>query len=258
MPTSAGESTVSLLRAEQLRAGYGALEVLHAVDFAVDEGELVALLGPNGAGKSTLLGALARTVRTFSGTIRWDGESVLDRRTSDLSRKGVAFVPQEGNVFSELSVRENISLAVSVFGGRSRDHKHASRAADTVFDRFDFLRKREHQPAGLLSGGERQALAVSLAFLQMPRLMLLDEPTAGLSPLAAANLADWILELLSQGLAIVWVVEQDPETVLKAASRAYLLDGGYVKFSGTAKELVGQGANLLFQAQLVTTEAAPI
>lgn len=238
-----------LLNTCELRAGYGSLEVLHGIDIDVEPGELVAVLGPNGAGKSTLLGALARTVRVFSGSISFKGEPILARRTSEVACAGLAFVPQEGNVFTDLTVNENLGLALAAASGRTRGSGAAPRAADAVFDRFPFLRAREGQPAGLLSGGERQALAVSMAFLQRPSVMLLDEPTAGLSPLAASNLAAWILELLQDGLSIVWVVEQDPDTVLKAAARAYLLDGGYVKFSGDAKELIGRGAELLFQPQ---------
>ena len=240
-----------LLNARELRAGYGSLEVLHGVDFYTDTGELVVVMGPNGAGKSTLLGSLARAVRTFSGEITFKGESILSLRTSDVARNGMAFVPQDGNVFTDLSVRENLTLAASA-SGSSRRALHSGGFADSVFDHFPFLRKLENRPAGLLSGGERQALALSMGFLQRPSIMLLDEPTAGLSPLAAENLGAWILELAAQGLAIVWVVEQDPEVVLKVATRAYLLDGGYVRFSGDAQELVGgKGAELLFQPQQV-------
>lgn len=236
-----------LLSTRELRAGYGSLEVLHGIDIDVEPGELVAVLGPNGAGKSTLLGSLGRTVRTFSGSISFKGDSILERRTSQVARDGLAFVPQEGNVFTDLTVSENLGLAVSAAAERGRRSGAPKGVSDLVFDKFPFLRAREDQPAGLLSGGERQALAVSMAFLQRPSVMLLDEPTAGLSPVAASNLASWILELQANGLAIVWVVEQDPDTVLKAAARAYLLDGGYVKFSGDAKKLLGRGADLLFQ-----------
>jgi branched-chain amino acid transport system ATP-binding protein len=140
---------VTLLSAREVHAGYGTLEVLHGIDFEVNEGELVAVLGPNGAGKSSLLGCLARTVRTYSGSISWEGESLLSKRTSDVSAMGIAFVPQDANVFSDLSVRENIAVAVSAMATRSEKALRAKQAAESVFDRFPFLRSREHQPARL-------------------------------------------------------------------------------------------------------------
>lgn len=240
---------MALLSALNLRGGYNSLEVLHGVDFEVDEGQLVVVLGPNGAGKSTLLGCLVRTVRTFSGTITFNGRSILSSRTSEVARTGLVLVPQEGNVFTDLSVQENLALAVSATSRGLERSKQVGRLSDAVYDRFPFLSLRQNQPAALLSGGERQALAVSMGFLQNPTLMLLDEPTAGLSQLAAANLESWILERVTEGLSIVWVVEQDPETVLKSATSAYLLDGGYVKYSGPAQALAGKGANFLFQLQ---------
>lgn len=223
------------LQARDLVSGYGQLQVLHGVDFHVDAGELVAVLGPNGAGKSTLMRTLARTLPVMSGSITFGGRRIDTWRAPEAAAAGISYVPQERNVFTDLTVRENLVLA-------ARNARSGRRPTDEVFERFDFLRKLEHRPAGLLSGGERQSLAVSMAFLSGPALMLLDEPTTGLAPMAADNLAEWILEIAGSGVSVVWVVEQDPELVMRAAARVYVLGGGRIRHEGKAGEVTGDAA----------------
>lgn len=221
------------LQASDLVSGYGKSQVLHGVDFEVGEGEFVAVLGPNGAGKSTLMKTLARTIPVMSGSLTVDSQQVRGWRALQSVKAGIGYVPQDHNVFADLSVRDNLSLAGS---------DQAPAVLGTVFDRFPILADRGKQSAGSLSGGERQALAVSMAVLGHPRLLLLDEPTTGLSPLASASLTDWIVDIAATGVSVVWIVEQNPDPVLAAASRAYVLAGGSIKYSGPASEISGDRA----------------
>ena len=209
------------LRAAELSSGYGRLPVLHNVDFAVGEGEMVAVLGPNGAGKSTLMKTLAGLLPPMSGTIELRGASTAGWSAPRIAQAGIGYVPQENNVFPTLSVRENLEIG--------RGSGRGARSLDQVFDRFPILAERQAQRAGTLSGGERQMLALSSALLMEPELLLLDEPTTGLSPQMVSLLSDWIREIAESGLSVVWVVEQNPERVLRAASRAYLMAGGQAR-----------------------------
>jgi ABC-type branched-subunit amino acid transport system ATPase component len=221
------------LSTRDLVAGYRKLAVLHGVDFHLNEGELVAVLGPNGAGKSTLIKALARVLPVMDGDITCDGVSAACWGPRQATGAGIGYVPQEQNVFSDLTVRENLSLSTKGDGGA---------VMAQVEERFPILVERAGQTAGSLSGGERQALAVSMALLGQPRILLLDEPTTGLSPLASESLTNWIVDIAGAGVSIVWIVEQNPEPVLAAADRAYVLSGGTVTFSGLASEISGERA----------------
>lgn len=235
-----------LLTASDLRAGYGRLEILHGLDFTLDDGDFLAILGPNGAGKTTLLRTLSGVIRATTGKVHFAGRRVDGWDSSKRARAGLAYVPQESNVFDQLSVRDNLVLSAS--------SHNSAKALDEVFGRFSFLADRAAQPAGVLSGGERQTLAVAMAVLAKPSLLLLDEPTAGLSPITAETLAAWILELGREGIAMAWVVEQDPETVLRAADRAYLMDGGHIRFDGTARDLLArEGLKFLFDMEGAAT-----
>lgn len=216
------------LHAHDVVAGYGKSEVLHGVEFEASDGELVAILGPNGAGKSTLMKTLVGVLPLKGGSMTVDGNPVRSWRPHDAVAAGIGFVPQEGNVFADLSVAENLDLA----GGAK-----APDVREGVLERFPILADRSSQSAGSLSGGERQALAVSMAVLARPKLLLLDEPTTGLSPLASASLTDWIVEIAESGVTVVWIVEQNPDPVLAAASTAYVMAEGSVKFSGPASEV---------------------
>ncbi|KRE38973.1 hypothetical protein ASG73_00980 [Janibacter sp. Soil728] len=221
------------LQARDLVSGYGKAQVLHGVDFEVGDGELVAILGPNGAGKSTLMKTLSAAIPFMGGSLTLDGTTMAGWRPYRAVSAGIGYVPQERNVFGDLSVKENLDLAGAA---------QAKDVLDDVFGRFPILRDRSQQAAGSLSGGERQALAVSMAVLGRPQLLLLDEPTTGLSPLASASLTDWIVDIAQTGVSIVWIVEQNPEPVLAAAARAYVLAEGSVKFEGPASAMSGDQA----------------
>jgi len=220
-----------LLAAADLVAGYGAQdEILKGVSIEAAAGELVALIGPNGAGKSTLLKAIAGLVRPRSGVIRLKGEPLAGLAPREVSRRGVAFVPQEGNVFPSLTIRENLEI------GGWLDRAALRRGIARVYQRFPELARRPGLPARALSGGQRQMLAMGMALMVAPVLLLLDEPSAGLSPIAADGLFDAIRAIRDDGVGIV-MVEQNAAAALEVADRAYLLVDGENRRSGRAADI---------------------
>ena len=216
----------ALLWADGIVCGYGAAdEILHGAALAVGAGELVAIIGPNGAGKSTLLKAIAGLLRLKAGRILLDGTAIeaLDARAR--ARRGIAFVPQEANVFATLSVRENLEM-----GGFLEPAAARQRIAG-LFERFPLLAEKRRAAARTLSGGQRQVLAMAMALMVQPRLLLLDEPSAGLSPKAAETLFDTIAAIHAEGTAIA-MVEQNAREALAIAERGVVLvDGRTVRDS---------------------------
>jgi branched-chain amino acid transport system ATP-binding protein len=222
---------MGLLTVSNIVAGYTAAdEILKDLDFAVDEGEIVCVIGPNGAGKSTLLKAIAGVVAPRHGSIVWKGRSLVGHQPSEIARLGVAYVPQEHNVFATMSVRENLEI-----GGYVEPAKTASRIA-AAMDRFPMLAQKRHHAARTLSGGERQILAMAMALMVEPEMLLLDEPSAGLSPRAAELLFDTIVAINREGIAVV-LVEQNATQALAISGRAYLLVDGRNSRIGDAHEL---------------------
>jgi len=222
---------MGLLTVSSIVAGYTATdEILKDLDFAVDEGEIVAVIGPNGAGKSTLLKAIAGLLRPSHGSIVWKDQSLVGRPPSEIARLGVAYVPQEHNVFQSMSVRENLEI-----GGFVEPAKVSARAARAM-ERFPVLGEKRRHAARTLSGGERQILAMAMALMVEPTMLLLDEPSAGLSPHAAATLFDTIGAINRDGIAVV-LVEQNADQALAVAQRAYLMVDGRNSRIGDAHEL---------------------
>lgn len=223
-----------LFEVNALKSGYGKVTVLHDVDLAVAAGEIVVVLGPNGAGKSTLMKSVAGYLRPSSGTVTLDGADVTGKSPQDVSRLGIGYVPQEDNVFRELSVRDNLRVVSLAF-------PDAQARVANVFDRFPILGERATQRAATLSGGERQTLAVSSALIAEPTVLLLDEPTGGLAPLFVGQMVEWVSELAAGGMAVVWVVEQNPEKILAASTRTYLVEGGRTTAEFESQELLEPG-----------------
>jgi branched-chain amino acid transport system ATP-binding protein len=222
---------LSLLSVRGLVVGYGANdEVLKDVDFSVDAGEIVGIIGPNGAGKSTLLKSIAGLLKPGRGTIIIDGESVGGHAPRDISRMGVAYVPQEHNIFPTMSVRENLEM------GGYIDPAGSKRKIEMAFERFPILSKRRRVAARALSGGERQILAMAMALMVEPKVMLLDEPSAGLSPIAAEGLFEHIVAVNRSGVSIA-MVEQNAREALTIAHRAYILVDGRNHRDGAAAAL---------------------
>jgi branched-chain amino acid transport system ATP-binding protein/neutral amino acid transport system ATP-binding protein len=220
-----------MLSVENVVAGYGAHdEVLKGVDMAVAEKEMVVLIGPNGAGKSTLLKSIAGLLKPREGTIVFEGKPIGGLKPREITRQGVAFVPQEANVFPSLSIEANLEMGGYV------DRRATKVRIDAAYARFPALAERRKQDARTLSGGQRQMLAVAMALMAAPRLMLLDEPSAGLSPAASQELFALIRGLHAEGMTIV-LVEQNALDALEIADRGYLLVDGSNAREGRAGEL---------------------
>jgi branched-chain amino acid transport system ATP-binding protein len=229
--STAGTST-PLLSVADLRAGYGKLVVLQDVKLAVEPGQFVAMLGPNGSGKSTLLKAIFNLADVHAGSIVMEGRSLLGIPTETVSRRGIAYVPQRENVFASMSVYENLRLAV-----RQLAHAAAQQAVADAYRMFPILEERHRQRAGQLSGGERQMLAIALGWLTRPRLMLLDEPSAGLAPLIVTEIFRTLRQLCQTGITLV-VVEQNARSILRWCDYAYVLREGQIAFQGSAEQIL--------------------
>jgi len=212
-------------------AGYGAAdEILKGIDFRVESGEIVCIIGPNGAGKSTLLKVIAGLLKPKSGRVRLGDADITARAPRDIARAGLAYVPQEANVFPSLSVKENLEMGGYVSGSA------AAQRIEAAFTRFPVLGTKRRHAARTLSGGERQILAMAMALIVEPRVLLLDEPSAGLSPVAAERLFDAIAEINRQGMSI-GIVEQNASEALELSHRAYILVDGKNSRTGDAKQL---------------------
>jgi len=219
----------ALLELEEVHARYGPVQALHGVSLSVGEGEVVAVLGANGAGKSTTLRAISNTVRR-EGTIRFAGKA-LRGGPEAVARRGIAHVPEGRGTFSELSVWENLKLGAYTRRGSLRDD------FARIGSYFPWLEERKSQQAGTLSGGEQQMLALARAFMQRPRLLLLDEPSLGLAPLLVTEVFRIVKELNESEGVTVLVVEQNAHIALQIASNAYVLEVGRVALSGPSADL---------------------
>lgn len=222
---------VALLKVEELQAGYGDARVLFGVSMAVDEGELVAVIGPNGAGKSTLMKAVFGLVRVTGGRVEFDGRDITNLAPEQLVGLGLSYVPQVENVFPSLTVEENLEMGAF---GRPRE---ARARMEQVFELFPHLRRRRRQRVGTMSGGERQMVAMGRALMLKPRLLLLDEPSAGLAPFMVDALFEQIQAIRRAGVAVV-MVEQNARRSLEIADRGYVLAGGRTRFEGRGAELL--------------------
>ncbi len=221
-----------LLLIEGIRAGYGAVEILRDVDLRVDKGELVALLGSNGAGKTTLNSVMSGLVRAWSGRITFDGQDLTNTHYRQVVQSGLIQVPEGRKVFPNLNVRENLEL-----GAFTRARARRASNLDKVFDTFPRLHERQTQLAGTMSGGEQQMLAIGRGMMAEPKLLILDEPSLGLSPLLVEEMFTLIAKLRQEGLAIL-LVEQNVGQSLEIADRAYVMENGSIRFSGTPTELL--------------------
>jgi branched-chain amino acid transport system ATP-binding protein/neutral amino acid transport system ATP-binding protein len=222
---------MTLLAVENVVGGYTRADtILKGVSARADKGEIVAILGPNGAGKSTLLKAIAGQLTLREGGVTLEGKALTGLKPREIARHGVAYVPQEANVFPTLTIRENLEIGGYLAPAQTRAR------IDEMFDRFPMLAEKRREAARTLSGGQRQVLAVAIALMVAPVLMLLDEPSAGLSPVAASGLFDTIRGIRDQGVTIV-LVEQNALDALALADRAYILTAGQNHIEGVASEL---------------------
>ncbi len=220
-----------LLKVSDLVVDYGAIRALHGVSFGVDEGEIVTLIGANGAGKTTALRALSGLLKPAGGEVWFDDARIDGKAGHTIARLGLAHVPEGRRPFAEMTVKENLQL-----GAFNRPGSETGPAMERVFKSFPRLRERLDQAAGTLSGGELQMLATGRGLMAKPRLLMMDEPSMGLSPILVREIFSIISEINRQGTSIL-LVEQNAHMALKVAHRAYVLETGRVVLSGSAAEL---------------------
>lgn len=221
-----------MLELKNIHARYGAITALRGITLSVSQGELVALLGVNGAGKSTTLATIAGVLRPWQGDILFEGSSILGKSPEQIARRGISMVPEGRDIFPSLTVEENLRL-----GAFTRSEKaEYSRNLGEVFELFPVLKERLQQPGGTLSGGEQQQLAIARALMSRPRLLMLDEPSLGLSPTLVDQIFELIARLHQRGVTIL-LVEQNVNRSLDIVDRAYLMNTGLIENQGTPQQL---------------------
>lgn len=232
-PTQRPEaSTEVVLEATDVVAGYlPGIDILNGCSMTVKEGELIGIIGPNGAGKSTFLKALFGLVPVRSGTVTLRGESITNVRADELVKRGIGFVPQNNNVFPSLSIEENLEM------GSFQNHKNFKEQLDKVVDLFPVLGERRAQRAGSLSGGERQMVAMARALMMDPAVLLLDEPSAGLSPVRQDETFVRTRDINRTGVTVI-MVEQNARRCLQICDRGYVLDQGTSAYTASGQELL--------------------
>jgi branched-chain amino acid transport system ATP-binding protein len=222
-----------MLRIEHLSAGYGKALAIRDISLQVNEGELVALLGSNGAGKSTLLKTISGLMGSSSGSIEFEGQGLSNMPAHKIVEAGVIQVPEGREIFSELSVQENLRIGAFV----RRDEEKIAEDMEFVFDFFPRLAERQHQLAGTLSGGEAQMLAIGRAILSAPKLLMLDEPSLGLAPKVRHEIYEVVQQIYEKRGVTILLVEQNAKWALEVASRAYILENGSVTIEGSGQDL---------------------
>mgnify|MGYP000100085724 CR=1 FL=1 len=227
-----GKGQKMLLKVENLVVYYGAVEVLHKVSISIKEGEIVGVLGPNGAGKTTLLMTISGILRQKKGKVLFEDKNLIKVSPADVVKMGIAHCPEGRHVFPELTVKENLEIGAYI----RKDKEIVKKDIENMFEKFPILGKRQSQPAGTLSGGEQQMLAISRALLSKPKLLLLDEPSLGLAPIIIEEVFKIIKEIHNDGVSIL-IVEQNARMTLNVVDRAYILESGKIKTQGSSFDL---------------------
>lgn len=222
-----------MLKVEDLQVYYGVINAIKGVSFEVNEGEVIALIGANGAGKTTILHTITGLVSPKSGHVFFEGKDITKVPAHKIVSMGMAHVPEGRRVFQQLSVSENLKLGAFILKDKDRIEKNL----EYVYNHFPRLKERENQVAGTLSGGEQQMLAMGRALMSNPRIILMDEPSMGLSPLLVSEIFEIIKEVSKDGKTVL-LVEQNAKKALSIADRAYVLETGKIALSGDAKELM--------------------
>lgn len=225
---------MALLEIKDLQVYYGVIQALKGISFTVEEGEIVTLIGANGAGKTTTMQTIVGLIPSKGGSITYDGTDITKFPSHKIVNRGLTQVPEGRRIFQELTVYDNLMLGAYL----ERDLKKIKDRIEEVFEQFPILKERRTQVAGTLSGGEQQMLAMSRALMANPRLLMLDEPSMGLSPLLVSQVFEIIKDMNKKGITIL-LVEQNAEKALSIADRAYVLANGMITHSGTGAELAG-------------------
>lgn len=231
--TAQAQNSVNpILEVDDLYVSYGAIQAIHGVSLHVNKGELVSICGVNGAGKSTVLKSIAGVLKPKSGTIRFKQVDVTGKKPEQLHKIGMALVPEGRDIFPTLTVEENLRIGAY---GRYKPKTYAADLED-MFNLFPILKERFHQAGGLLSGGEQQMLAIARGLISRPDLLMMDEPSLGLSPTRVDQIFELILELKGRGITIL-LVEQNAKRALEIADRAYLFSNGRIEYAGCPKDM---------------------
>ena len=223
----------TLLKVSGLKVAYGGIQAVKGIDFEVHEGELVTLIGSNGAGKTTTMKAITGTLGINAGDIEYMGKSIKGQGPWDLVRQGLAMVPEGRGVFARMTIMENLQMGAYV----RTDDEAIEADADKVFTIFPRLKERRDQLAGTMSGGEQQMLAMGRALMSRPKVLLMDEPSMGLSPIMVDKIFEVVRDVYAQGVTIL-LVEQNASRALGVANRAYVMDSGLITMSGDAKVML--------------------
>ncbi|MFK7901323.1 MAG: ABC transporter ATP-binding protein [Nitratireductor sp.] len=226
---------MAFLIGENMTGGYGGADILHDCTIGVEKGEIAVIVGPNGAGKSTGMKAIFGMLNIHTGRVMMDGEDITHLSPQARVTKGMGFVPQTNNVFQGMSVEENLEMGAFI---REDDF---SDTMNQIYDLFPILKEKRNQPAGELSGGQRQQVAVGRALMTKPKVLMLDEPTAGVSPIVMDDLFDRIIDIAKTGIAIL-MVEQNAKQALNIADKGYVLVQGKNKFTDTGEALMANPA----------------
>ena len=224
---------MGLLELKNIDAGYGRIQILHDVSLEVNEGEVVCVIGPNGAGKSTTFKVIMGFINYLGGEITFDGTDIVGLRPDQVLGQGLGYVPQGRIVFNQMTVRENLEMGAYI----ERDKKKVTQSMENVFEIFPRLADRQKQLGGTMRGGEQQMLAMGRALMTRPRMIMIDEPSLGLSPRFVTEVFELIVSLSKKGLTIM-VVEQNAARALEIADRGYVLELGRNRFEGTGQELL--------------------
>lgn len=224
---------MSLLEIKDLEVNYGVIKAIKGVSFDVNEGEIIALIGANGAGKTTILHTITGLIQAKKGSIVFDGKELTKTPPHKIVSMGMAHVPEGRRIFQQLSVLENLKLGAYT----RKDKSEIASTLKMVYERFPRLEERKNQVAGTLSGGEQQMLAMGRALMSKPRIILMDEPSMGLSPLLVSEIFD-IIKMINESGTTVLLVEQNAKKALSIADRAYVLETGNITLSGDAKDLI--------------------
>jgi len=228
----------ALLRMRNIRAGYGKITILHGVNIDVHEGEIVCVIGPNGAGKSTAFKAVYGFVKPSHGQIFFGDVEIGGKEPDEIIQQGITFVPQGRSTFPQMTVDENLELGMFLV----RDEARIRKAKDRIYDMFPRLAERKKQNAGTMSGGEQRMLEIGRALMREPRMIMLDEPSAGLAPLISKQVFQMVKELNTEIGITVFMVEQNAKQGLEVSHRGYVLESGRNRFEGTGEDLINSSA----------------